>query len=272
MSKHPSRIIFSFLIIAGFCSTGIAGEDKGLQNYRNRQFEKARGYYESILTKGENPSASFGLGTSAFQQGDVETAVQAFDDVLEGQNNKLKAKSYYNMGNILHQQQRMDESLAFFKKSLELDPRDNDAKANYELIKYLMQQQEQQQDQQNQDDQQDQDKNDEQQKDQQQQESGQEKKEENSKQFDDQKKEQKQDQQNEKKEEQSDPKEQESKESEKPEEKTSQPLSESEEKDKEKEENKKNAEVILNALKQDDKINQKRKISKAASKKLEKDW
>ena len=66
-------------------------------NYRNQQFDKARKYYESILQKENSPLASFGLGTSAFQLGDIESAVKAFDDALKSEDDRLKAKSYYNM-------------------------------------------------------------------------------------------------------------------------------------------------------------------------------
>lgn len=238
-----------------------AREDKGLQSYRNQQFDKAREYYESILSKGENPSAAYGLGTSSFQLGEIESAMKAFDQVLAGEDDRLKAKSYYNMGNVLHQQNKMEESLAFYKKSLELDPTDADAKANYELVKYLMQQQNQ-----NQENQQNQEKQD-----QQKQESEEKEQKEDSQQSD-QSQEKKDNEQQEEKEEQSNPKQDQSEQSGEKEESSQNSKKEQTNQDKEKEENKKNAEVVLNALKQDDKINQKRKISKAASKKMEKDW
>ncbi len=49
----------------------------------------------------------------------------------------------------------MEESIAFYRKALELNPNDEDAKFNYELAKYVAQQQ-QEQEQEDQSDQQDQ--------------------------------------------------------------------------------------------------------------------
>ena len=120
--------------------------DKGMKEYKQNNFDEARKYYESVLEeRKDDPAANFGLGVSAYQQGDIKSAMEAFDRILRDDEPELKAKSYYNMGNILYDQQRSEESLAFFKKALELDPADTDAKFNYEILKYHLQPQEQQQ-------------------------------------------------------------------------------------------------------------------------------
>lgn len=267
MLNKSKKYYIIFLILSQIL---FGKNDKGLMNYRNQQFDKARKYYESILQKENSPLASFGLGTSAFQLGDIESAVKAFDDALKSEDDRLKAKSYYNMGNILYSQQRMDESLAFFKKSLEFDPTDNEAKANYEMLKYQMQNQNQN-DKENQEDNKDQKKKQENKEQNQSEEEKLENKDsessENSQEKDQENKNQK-----DKTDEQSDQQDEKPDGLENEENETKEASEKSLNEEKEKEENKKNAEVILNALKQDDKINQKRKISKAASKKLEKDW
>ena len=150
-----SKVLFKFFLLF-FVSISI-GEDKGIDHYNNNEFEKARQYYESILIdRNDDPAANFGLGATAFQQQDYAAAMKGFETALGTDNDKLKSSAYYNMANILSQNQRLDESLAFFRKSLELNPSDLDAKINYELIKFQLQQQQQQQ---NQDQNQNQDKN-----------------------------------------------------------------------------------------------------------------
>ncbi|MDD5540111.1 MAG: tetratricopeptide repeat protein, partial [Candidatus Marinimicrobia bacterium] len=63
--------------------------------------------------------------------------------------------------NVLFKNGRIEESLAFYKKALELNPRDFDAKYNYELARKIMQnQQNQDKSQQNQDQQDKQDQSD----------------------------------------------------------------------------------------------------------------
>ena len=145
-----NKVLFKFFLLF-FVSISI-GADKGIDHYNNNEFEKARQYYESILIdRNDDPAANFGLGATAFQQQDYAAAMKGFETALGTDNDKLKSSAYYNMGNILAQNQRLEESLAFFRKSLELNPSDLDSKINYELIKFQLQQQQNQDQNKNQD-------------------------------------------------------------------------------------------------------------------------
>ena len=130
----------------------LLAQDKGLNHYQNQEYEAAQEYYESVLGKrGNQAQAHFGRGSSAFQQGDLETAKYSFEQSLKADNEQLKSKAMYNLGNTFYQNQKTEEALAFYRKALELDPTDKDAKHNYEIIRYQHQeQQEQEQDQQQQ--------------------------------------------------------------------------------------------------------------------------
>ena len=231
------------------------GADKGIDYYNNNEFEKARQYYESvIMDRNDDPAANFGLGSTAFQQQDYAAAMKGFETALGTDNNELKSSAYYNMANILAQNERLEESLAFFRKSLELNPSDLDAKINYELIKFQLQQQQQQnkdqnknQDENNKDDEQT---GDQKQQDKQQQEqnakndsSDEEESEQQSNQNEDQQEDQSQQQQ--------------------------QDMAEN---GKQESQDKQNAAAILDALKKDEKINKKQQMSRTKKRKLEKDW
>ena len=250
-----NKVLFKFCFLF-FVSISI-GADKGIDYYNNNEFEKARQYYESILIdRNDDPAANFGLGTAAFQQQDYAAAMKGFETALGTDNDKLISSVYYNMANILAQNQRLEESLAFFRKSLELNPGDLDAKINYELIKFQLQQQQQNQDQnQNQDEN---DKDDEQSGDQkkQDQQQDQQKQEENAQKdsSDEKESEQKSNQNGDKQEDQN---------------QQQQDIAENE---KQESQDKQNAAAILDALKKDEKINKKQQISRAKKRKLEKDW
>ena len=250
-----NKVLFKFCFLF-FVSISI-GADKGIDHYNNNEFEKARQYYESILIdRNDDPAANFGLGTAAFQQQDYAAAMKGFETALGTDNDKLKSSVYYNMANILAQNQRLEESLAFFRKSLELTPGDLDAKINYELIKFQLQQQQQNQDQnQNQDEN---DKDDEQSGDQkkQDQQQDQQKQEENAQKdsSDEKESEQKSNQNGDKQEDQN---------------QQQQDIAENE---KQESQDKQNAAAILDALKKDEKINKKQQMSRAKKRKLEKDW
>ena len=138
-------IIFSFSIAV--C------EDKGIKLYNSNQFDKAKEYYENILLeRKEDPRASFGLGTTAFQQNDFSLAMKEFKSALNTDNIELKSKAYYNMANVLAGDQRLEESLAFYRESLMLNPNDLDSKINYELVKFKLQEKKNDENQQTSDD------------------------------------------------------------------------------------------------------------------------
>ena len=123
--------------------------DEGLAKLKNKNFDGARSYYEQILAgDSENEYAWFGLGVTALEQGDLETANQAFIQVANKKDSPLQADAVYNLGHVAYKSQKMKESLALFKKAISLNPDDMDAKYNYEFL--LHQDQENQKNQQNQ--------------------------------------------------------------------------------------------------------------------------
>ena len=232
------------------------GADKGIDYYNNNEFEKARQYYESvIMDRNDDPAANFGLGSTAFQQQDYAVAMTGFETALGTDNNELKSSAYYNMANILAQNERLEESLAFFRKSLELNPSDLDAKINYELIKFQLQQQQQQQ---NQDQNKNQDENnndDEQTGDQKQQDKQQQEQNAKNDSSDEEESEQQSNQNEDQQEDQS-----------------QQQQQDMAENGKQESQDKQNAAAILDALKKDEKINKKQQMSLTKKRKLEKDW
>ena len=234
------------------------GADKGIDYYNNNEFEKARQYYESvIMDRNDDPAANFGLGSTAFQQQDYASAMKGFETALGTDNDKLKSSAYYNMANILAQNKRLEESLAFFRKSLELNPSDLDAKINYELIKFQLQQQQQNQDQnKNQDEN---NKDDEQTGDQKQQDKQQDKQQQEQNAKNDSSDEEESEQQSNQNEDQQ-------------EDQTQQQQQDIAENEKQESQDKQNAAAILDALKKDEKINKKQQMSLTKKRKLEKDW
>ena len=236
-------------------SIGI-GADKGIDYYNNNEFEKARQYYESvIMDRNDDPAANFGLGSTAFQQQDYAAAMKGFETALGTDNNELKSSAYYNMANILAQNQRLEESLAFFRKSLELNPSDLDAKINYELIKFQLQQQQNQDQNKNQDEN---NKDDEQTGDQQQDQQQQDQQQEQNAKNDSSDEEESEQQSNQNEDEQED--------------QSQQQQQDMAENGKQESQDKQNAAAILDALKKDEKINKKQQMSRTKKRKLEKDW
>jgi len=227
------------------------GQDKGEKAYEEGHYDEARVYYEHVLkNRKKDDRAQFGLGVTAYQQKDMETAARALNNAMNSNDKSLASKAMYNLGNMFRDQQKMEESLALYRKAIELDPTDEDAKVNYELLKQVLQQQ---QDKQNQEqDQQKQNQDSEGQDEQNKNQDNQEKGEDQQKQQEGQQK-----SQSEKEEEKKEQQQSQAKQDETQDKKTDKQMQ---------------AEAILNALKDQEKINQKRQIAKSKSRKLEKDW
>ncbi|MEO2186580.1 MAG: tetratricopeptide repeat protein, partial [bacterium] len=124
--------------IVGFVALAVVlGQDKGMTHYQSQEYEAAQEYYESVLMdNGNNSQAQFGRGSSAFQRGDMETAKHGFEQSLKSHDVQLQSKAMYNLGNTFFKSEKKEEALAFYRKALELNPKDKDAKFNYEFLKY----------------------------------------------------------------------------------------------------------------------------------------
>jgi len=240
-------IRFSIIVLL---MSALQGQDKGRKAYESGKYDEARAYYEHVLNNRKNDAAAqFGLGATAYKQQDMEIATRSLNAVKNSDDPSLAAKALYNLGNMFRDQQKMAESLAMYRKALELDPMDEDAKINYELLKQVIEQQQTEEQEQQQDQNSDQ------------------------KKEDDGQNQASQDQQQDNKEDQKQnhPNQENQKQSEKPaqqqQSQVEQEASQGKKSDKQMQ-----AEAILNALKDQEKINQKRQIAKSKSRKMEKDW
>ena len=219
-----------------------AAQDQGMLNYQNEDYEAAEMYYDSILSTNKNSSeAHFGKGASLYMKDDVKNAEIKFNESLSSAKEDLKSKAFYNLGNINYKNNNLSEALNFYKKALELNPDDDEARYNYEYIKYQKKPEEENKDEEN--------KNEEQ------------KDEENK--DEEEKEEEKKDEEN---------KDEEQKDEESDKENEDESQSQGKEQNEKKSQDLNKAESILDALKNDEKVMQKQQLQKFKNKKLLKDW
>ena len=166
-----------------------AQAQSGLEEFNSGDFSKAATVFEDKL-QGQPGSRElqFNAGAAAYKSGDYEKSATHFTEALLSPNPKLREAAAYNLANTLvrkgeaaaepeAKKTNWRNAIEQYDEALQLNPDNNFAKENRELVKKLIedlekqqQQQEQKQDQkQDQQQQQDQEKKDEQKKDQQQQ-------------------------------------------------------------------------------------------------------
>ena len=120
----------------------IIADDKGMDLFNSGNYKEAAEYYSSILKeRTEDNAASFSLGASQYYMEDYLSAFKSFEQALGSKDRMLQSKALYNMARVLQDQNELDKSLGLYKKSLELNPNDIEAKINYELLKKMINQQ-----------------------------------------------------------------------------------------------------------------------------------
>jgi len=117
----------------------------------------------------ESFTARYNTSTALYKQDEIDESAQRFEELLAETTNDIdEAKLYHNLGNSFLETDKLEESIEAYKKSLRLNPSDEDTRYNlsYALEKLAeqQQQQQQQQDQENKDGEDNQENKDDQQK------------------------------------------------------------------------------------------------------------
>lgn len=129
---------------------------EGNRLYQEGRFQEAHEkYMEAMAESPDSPVIPFNAGNALYQDADYQRAMEAYQEAIASGDPELASDAWYNLGNALYRQQQLQPSLEAYKQALRLDPRDVDAKHNFErVLQELQQQQQQPQDQQSQDDEQ----------------------------------------------------------------------------------------------------------------------
>jgi Ca-activated chloride channel family protein len=138
--------------------------------YYDRALE---GFLDQEVDRPDDERVRLNQGNALYKLKDFERAAGAYQAVAGSESttdDQLRAQAMYNLGNTAYRQGKLPEAVEAYKKSLDLDPDDQDAKFNLEFVKREIERRQQQQDQQSSENQQqdDQQQDDQQQQDQQQ--------------------------------------------------------------------------------------------------------
>ncbi|MAI85728.1 MAG: hypothetical protein CMF99_00865, partial [Candidatus Marinimicrobia bacterium] len=119
-------------------------QDKGLSLFEKKDYKQSLEYYLNVLNVRENDiSAKFGAGISAFKNQDIETGMKFLQEVSNSKDEILSSRAHFNLANIYKDEKKLEESLYHYKKAIELNSTDRDSKINYELLKKMLEQEDQ---------------------------------------------------------------------------------------------------------------------------------
>lgn len=106
----------------------------GNKLYKEGKYDKALPEYEKAVAQNpNNPVSHYNLGNAQFRKEDFPASEKNFEGAAAtATTNDFKQKSLYNKGVSLSKQKKLQESIDAYKKSLRLNPQDEDTRFNLE--------------------------------------------------------------------------------------------------------------------------------------------
>ena len=126
------------LFIIGALISGLSSQDMGYKMYKNGDIDSALDYYKQLVDMDDknlsNEELLYNIGTIYAQIDSTNKANAIFETVYQDSSGYTSELSY-NYGNTLYRSQKLEESLKAFRETLLKDPEDLDARKNYEFVK-----------------------------------------------------------------------------------------------------------------------------------------
>lgn len=141
------------LALAPFAARA-ASPSTALREYRSGNYREAQQEYEQLRKRNtEDPRLNFNSGAAAYRDGKFDDATKRFGEALNSPDLQLQESAYYNRGNSYYYLGEQDptkrseawkKSLQDFQSALKLNPKDQDAEFNRQLVKKRLEELQQQ--------------------------------------------------------------------------------------------------------------------------------
>lgn len=145
-----ATIIFSVFLLNS-CSSNFKGGKTILTSlfaWNQNQYSKAvSGFFKTYEDSKNsdnfllNQYALYNLSVSYYSQNELNASLERFKTVSEDAPAEIKFSTFYNIGIIYHQNGNYQKAGEYFKKALEVDSSNQDAKINYEISKLKLREQ-----------------------------------------------------------------------------------------------------------------------------------
>ncbi len=140
-------LLFSQPVLC-FAESAAKAVRKGNQLYKEKKYDEAiKNYNEAQITMPDSEVVNFDTGAALYKKGDYEKAMDSFIKGLTTEDPALESKANYNIGNSKYRQAELKENtelevaialcreaLDYYKRAIELNEKDKDAKYNHEFV------------------------------------------------------------------------------------------------------------------------------------------
>ena len=136
-------MLFAGLAVLGaLISVGVAGGSpyremkQGADAYKNRQYQGSLDHFlKAQMESPDDLKVRFNLASVQYQTGRYDEAARAFKTVvMQSHDPKLRQKAIYNLGNTFFRQGNLEAAVDFYRRAVDLDPSDLEAKQNLEFV------------------------------------------------------------------------------------------------------------------------------------------
>jgi len=125
--------------------------------FKHQQYDVAVSNYSYLIDTLhiDDEQAIMNLGHAYYQLNQKDLAQAQYQKLVLSDNEELKSVAYQQLGAMSKDPKTLEKAMAYFKESIKSDPRNQDARYNYELVKKKLKEQQEQNQDQNQDENQD---------------------------------------------------------------------------------------------------------------------
>ena len=147
-SGHPmfNKLVGTTVLLLAVLLTRTSAADNALKAYEAGRFKEAQREYQKLLNRNpKDPRLRFNTGTAAYRAGDLAAATNELFRATLSSDPALLQRAYYNLGNAKYRlgeqaenpadtAMHWKEAIADYDSALKLDPNDQDAKFNRDLV------------------------------------------------------------------------------------------------------------------------------------------
>lgn len=161
MRYRAIALLLAFSVIGQVANAQFLDIERGNRAYNRGEYDEAKRYYEKVISEKsaieEKKEALFNQASVEYKKRNYTEAIRQFETLAQNEalSADLRADARYNIGNALVQQgrtapveERMNlyrQALDAYKEAIRLNPKDRDAKENYEFVRSLLRKEEERQ-------------------------------------------------------------------------------------------------------------------------------
>lgn len=152
---HLGKIIFLSLCVSVVAPSTCFGvsQTKDSVKEANKLYQKGKldealqKYNEASVAMPDSDIVNFNMGAALYKKENYQKAIDSFTRALTSEDKKLEADALYNLGNCKYKSGKLKENtdlsatvsflreaLDYYKRAVEIDQKNNDARFNHELV------------------------------------------------------------------------------------------------------------------------------------------